>query len=83
MHKDTKSMQSEEGSDRLELSVVIPCLNEADTLASCIPKARQALNEHHVASEILVADNGSTDSSRIIAEREQARVIRSEDMAAH
>jgi glycosyltransferase involved in cell wall biosynthesis len=79
MHKDTKSMGAEEDSDRLELSVVIPCLNEADTLASCIQKARQALNEHHVASEILVADNGSTDSSRIIAEREQARVISVEE----
>ena len=68
-------MRSEAGTNGLELSVVIPCLNEAETLAKCIQKARQALNEHHIGGEIVVADNGSTDSSCMIAEREQARVV--------
>ena len=45
----------------IEVSVVIPCLNEQDTLARCIEKARRAFREHHIAGEILVADNGSTD----------------------
>jgi glycosyltransferase involved in cell wall biosynthesis len=59
----------------IEVSAVIPCLNEQDTLATCIEKARRAFREHNIAGEILVADNGSTDSSRTIAEREGARVV--------
>ncbi len=62
-------------SDAIEVSVVIPCLNEQDTLATCIEKARRAFRERNIAGEILVADNGSTDSSRAIAEREGARVV--------
>src|SRR5437870_1370216 len=62
-------------TEAIEVSVVIPCLNEEDTLARCIEKARQACREHSIAGEIVVADNGSTDSSRAIAEREQARVV--------
>jgi glycosyltransferase involved in cell wall biosynthesis len=61
--------------DGLELSVVMPCLNEADTVATCIEKAQRALREHHIAGEIIVADNGSTDDSRAIAERLGARVV--------
>src|SRR5207247_8862989 len=45
------------------------------TLATCIEKARRAFRERNIAGEILVADNGSTDSSRAIAEREGARVV--------
>jgi len=68
-------MQLERQTKAIEVSVVIPCLNEEDTLASCIEKARRALLEHNIAGEVVVADNGSTDSSRAIAEREQARVV--------
>lgn len=57
----------------VEVSVVIPCLNEQDTLARCTKKARQAFREHNITGEILVADNGSTDASRAIAEGEGAR----------
>ncbi len=67
---------SEQTGDRgLELSVVMPCLNEADTLESCIRKAQQALLENHIQGEIIVADNGSTDASRDIAEKLGARVV--------
>jgi glycosyltransferase involved in cell wall biosynthesis len=59
----------------LEVSVVIPCLNEADTLQSCIEKAQCALNDHEVRGEIIVADNGSTDESRAIAARLGARIV--------
>lgn len=59
----------------LELSVVMPCLNEADTLAICIDKALRALREHGIAGEVLVADNGSTDGSIEIAEAHGARVV--------
>jgi glycosyltransferase involved in cell wall biosynthesis len=58
-----------------EVSVVIPCLNEADTLANCIARAREALAAAGIAGEIVVADNGSTDDSRAIAERWGARVV--------
>ncbi len=59
----------------LELSVVMPCLNEADTLATCIRKARRALAEAGIEGEVIVADNGSTDGSRAIAEAEGARLV--------
>jgi glycosyltransferase involved in cell wall biosynthesis len=61
--------------DQIEVSVVMPCLNEADTLASCIRKARRALQEHGIRGEIIVADNGSVDGSQQIAAAMGARVI--------
>jgi glycosyltransferase involved in cell wall biosynthesis len=59
----------------LEVSVVIPCLNEADTLAVCIETAQRALRESGIAGEIVVADNGSTDGSQEIARRLGARLV--------
>ena len=59
----------------LEVSVVIPCLNEADTLEACIAKAQRALGEHRISGEIIVADNGSTDGSQAIATRMGARLV--------
>jgi glycosyltransferase involved in cell wall biosynthesis len=53
----------------------MPCLNEADTLATCIEKAQRALREHNIVGEVVVADNGSTDGSIEIAERLGARVV--------
>jgi|SRR5215471_17302836 len=67
---------SSTADDSIELSVVMPCLNEADTLASCIGKAQAALREHGIAGEIVVSDNGSGDGSAEIAERLGARVVR-------
>jgi glycosyltransferase involved in cell wall biosynthesis len=58
-----------------EVSVVMPCLNEADTLETCLAKAQRSLCEHKIAGEIIVADNGSTDGSQAIATRMGARVI--------
>ena len=59
----------------LELSVVMPCLNEADTLAACIQKAWRAMGEHAIVGEVIVADNGSTDGSPEIAAALGARVV--------
>ena len=59
----------------MEVSVVMPCLNEADTLQACIEKAQCALSKHDIQGEIIVADNGSTDGSQRIAARMGARVI--------
>jgi glycosyltransferase involved in cell wall biosynthesis len=59
----------------LELSVVMPCLNEKDTLATCIDKALAAMQAHGIAGEVVVADNGSTDGSPDIARAHGARVV--------
>ncbi|MGH9900401.1 MAG: glycosyltransferase family 2 protein [Pyrinomonadaceae bacterium] len=69
-----QQVAADAGSD-LEVSVVLPCLNEAETLAACIEKARRSLREQRVAGEIVVADNGSTDGSPDIAARMGARVV--------
>jgi glycosyltransferase involved in cell wall biosynthesis len=59
----------------IELSIVMPCLNEAATLATCIGKARQFLHTNGIAGEVVIADNGSTDGSQEIAARNGARVV--------
>jgi glycosyltransferase involved in cell wall biosynthesis len=53
----------------------MPCLNEADTLATCIVKAHRAFAEHGIAGEVVIADNGSTDGSQDIARNHGARVV--------
>jgi glycosyltransferase involved in cell wall biosynthesis len=58
-----------------DLSVVLPCLDEAETLATCITKAQRAMKELAVDGEVIVADNGSADGSQEIARRLGARVI--------
>jgi glycosyltransferase involved in cell wall biosynthesis len=59
----------------VELSVVLPCLDEAETLESCLRKARQSMERLGVTGELVVADNGSVDGSQAIAERCGARVV--------
>ncbi len=68
-------LQNDSFSGEFELTVVMPCLNEADTLETCIRKAQKSLSEHRIQGEIVVADNGSTDDSIGIAERLGARVV--------
>ena len=59
----------------LELSVVMPCLDEALTVARCVEKALSFLAAHGVAGEVVVADNGSTDGSRELSQTAGARVV--------
>ena len=59
----------------IELSIVMPCLNKAETLERCIRKARCFLDRNHVEGEIVVGDNGSTDGSQAIARRCGAVVV--------
>jgi glycosyltransferase involved in cell wall biosynthesis len=58
-----------------ELSVVLPCLNESETVGTCVRKAFQALRANGIRGEVIVADNGSTDGSQDVARSEGARVI--------
>lgn len=62
-------------ADALELTILMPCLNEAETLATCIAKARGFLDRTGIAGEVVIADNGSTDGSQSIAEAAGARVV--------
>ena len=63
-------------TDAIGLTIVMPCLNEAETLAGCIEKAQLGIQRSGVRGEILVADNGSKDDSVLIAEKLGARVVR-------
>jgi glycosyltransferase involved in cell wall biosynthesis len=60
----------------LQLTVLMPCLNEAETVARCVEKARKSLDDAGVHGEVVVADNGSSDDSIELAERFGARVVR-------
>ncbi len=64
-----------ESNDDVELTVVMPCLNERLTLASCIQRALETLNAHGIKGEVVIGDNGSTDGSQEIARSLGARVI--------
>jgi len=77
MVTDTQSIPTEVPLDLqvLELSILMPCLNEAETLATCIRKAQKSLHELNVTGEVIIADNGSTDGSPEIAIGLGARVI--------
>ncbi|MEO8745553.1 MAG: glycosyltransferase family 2 protein [Candidatus Dormiibacterota bacterium] len=59
----------------VDVSIVMPCLNEAETLAACIRKVQQAIDKDGLSAEIIVADNGSTDGSQVIARELGARVV--------
>lgn len=59
----------------MELTILMPCLNEAETLGICISKAKKFLNDNNVDGEVLISDNGSTDGSIEIAKDGGARVV--------
>jgi glycosyltransferase involved in cell wall biosynthesis len=61
--------------ENLELSVVMPCLNEADTVGICVEKAVRAMHDAQIVGEVVLADNGSTDESKRIAQSAGARAI--------
>jgi glycosyltransferase involved in cell wall biosynthesis len=59
----------------VELTVVMPCLNEAETVETCVRKALACMREHGIDGEVLIADNGSTDGSQQLAREAGARVV--------
>jgi glycosyltransferase involved in cell wall biosynthesis len=73
--KNEQGMDYAKEDGAIEVSVVIPCLNEAETIGICVQKAQQVLREHNISGEIIVADNGSTDDSPSIAACFGARVV--------
>lgn len=71
----SSSSAQEPGFPPLELTILMPCLNEAETVATCVQKARAFLERSAIAGEVLVADNGSTDGSVRLAQEAGARVV--------
>lgn len=69
------SAATEQDRSPVELTVLMPCLNEARTVASCIRKAKAYLHQNGIRGEVLVADNGSTDGSQDLARDSGARVV--------
>ncbi len=63
------------GTSPLELTILMPCLDEAETLETCIQKATGFIERHHIQGEVVIADNGSTDGSQQIAQQLGARVV--------
>ncbi len=61
--------------EAVELTILMPCLNEAETLAICIKKAKAFLARENISGEILIADNGSSDGSQTIAKEQGAIVV--------
>lgn len=72
---ETTPSEIKTDGNRTELSILMPCLNEAETLATCIKKAQKSLDDLNITGEIIIADNGSTDGSPEIASSLGARVI--------
>ncbi len=75
MHLSLNATSTRDQTGAIELTILMPCLDEAETLATCIIKAQGFLDRHNVRGEVLIADNGSTDGSLDIARSLGARVI--------
>ena len=73
MDSDDDTLSSAESN--LEVTIVMPCLNEGETVGTCVQKAQSFLQDHGVRGEVLVSDNGSQDGSQEIACRLGARVV--------
>ena len=67
--------RAEDFREALAVSVVIPCLNEAESIAQCVTTAQRVLDEHALSGEVVVVDNGSTDGSATLAQLAGARVV--------
>ena len=71
----SKQIERLEQASAIEVSIIMPCLNEAETLEICIKKAQRFIAENDLAGEVIIADNGSKDGSQEIARRLNARVV--------
>ena len=75
-HLFAKERAHVRSAERCEISIILPCLDEVDTVASCVTQALEALQELHIVGEVLVVDNDSSDGSAETARRAGARVVR-------
>lgn len=75
MNELLNASETGKSADTVELTVLMPCLNEAETLAICIEKAQDCIKRLGIVGEVLIADNGSTDGSIEIAQNLGARVV--------
>jgi glycosyltransferase involved in cell wall biosynthesis len=75
MSSTVPETKREEATYSLEVSILLPCLNEAETIGQCVREAQDALRCAGIVGEILVVGNGSVDGSAAIAERLGARVV--------
>ncbi len=75
LEQEPRPVRSRTRPGALELTILMPCLNEAETVAVCVAKAVGFLERTGVKGEVLVADNGSTDGSQALAEAAGARVV--------
>ena len=77
LHPTIRERDFRKNTDLLgrDITIVMPCLNEAETLETCISDSHAALREAEICGEVLIADNGSTDGSLEIARQSVARVV--------
>ena len=75
VNQDSPQIQAPALIENIQLTILMPCLNEAETLALCINKANAWIAESKIQAEVVIADNGSTDGSQGIAEALGARVV--------
>ena len=75
MNQNLDAPRSAAGTDDLDLTILMPCLNEAETIGTCIKKGLKSLADLGLRGEVLIADNGSTDGSIEIANKLGARVV--------
>lgn len=73
--QDPYNQNLQKGKKSMELTILMPCLNEAETIVTCIKKAKAFLEREQIEGEILIADNGSTDQSQDLAIQQGARLI--------
>jgi glycosyltransferase involved in cell wall biosynthesis len=76
----SEKLPMKDKNDQIELSIVLPCLNEEQTVGVCVAKAVQFLRENKVNGEVILADNGSIDLSIEIAKKEGAVITNVEQM---
>lgn len=72
---ERRALRARETDDTPRVSVVMPCLDEAEAVAGCVVRAREALDAMEMPGEVVVVDNGSTDGSAELAARAGARVV--------
>src|SRR5580658_7994125 len=75
MRREPENLGPDRAAELLELTILMPCLNEAETIETCVKKAMGFLESRGIRGEVVVADNGSTDGSQALAQACGARIV--------